>query len=94
MNKKCVEKCISSPGITVGVGYCEFHYKIVNFHKKRSIPKEIPSEVEVSVVKMLVITRDDCIDRYFLYVSVQTITDHDGRRYRQIFPLCFSSNNY
>ena len=27
---------------------------------KRSVPKEIPSEVEVSVVKMIVITRDDC----------------------------------
>ena len=34
---------------------------IVNFHKKRSVPKEIPSEVEVSVVKMIVITWDDCI---------------------------------
>ena len=33
---------------------------IVNFHKKRSVPTEIPSEVEVSVVK-IVITRDDCI---------------------------------
>ena len=34
---------------------------IVNFHKKRSIPKEIPLEVKVSVVKMIVIMRDDCI---------------------------------
>ena len=33
---------------------------IVNFDKKISVPKEIPSEVEVSVVKMIVITRDDC----------------------------------
>ena len=38
-----------------------FRYNIVNFHKKRSVLKEIPSEVEVSVVKMIVITRDDCI---------------------------------
>ena len=34
---------------------------IINFHKKRSVPKEIPSEVEVSVVKMITITRDDCM---------------------------------
>ena len=61
MNKKCVKKCISSPGITVGVGQCEFPYNIVNFHKKRSFPKEIQSEVEVSIVKVIVITRDDCI---------------------------------
>ena len=60
MNKKCVKKCISSPVITVGVGKCEFRYNIVNFHKKRSVPKEIPSEVEVSVIKMIVIMRDDC----------------------------------
>ena len=60
MNKKCVKKCISSPGITVRVGQCEFRYNIVNFHKKRSVPKEIPSEVEVSVVKMILITRDYC----------------------------------
>ena len=33
---------------------------IVNFYKKRSVPKEISSEVEVSVVKMIVITQDDC----------------------------------
>ena len=33
---------------------------IVNFHKKRSVPKEILSEMEVSVVKMIVITRNDC----------------------------------
>ena len=32
-----------------------------NFHKKRSIHKEILSEVEFSIVKMIVITRDDCI---------------------------------
>ena len=31
------------------------------FDKKRSVPKEISSEVEVSVVKMIVITRDDCM---------------------------------
>ena len=54
------KKCISSPGITEGVGQCEFHYNIVNFHQKRSIPKAIPSEVEVSVVKLIVITQDDC----------------------------------
>ena len=34
---------------------------IVNFDKKRSVPKRIPSEVEVSIVKMIVITPDDCI---------------------------------
>ena len=61
MNEKCVKKCISSPGITIGVGKCEFRYNIVNFHKKRSLTKEIPAEVEVSIVKMIVITRDDCI---------------------------------
>ena len=33
---------------------------ILNFDKKRSVPNEIQSEVEVSVVKMIVITRDDC----------------------------------
>ena len=33
---------------------------IVNFDEKRSIPKEIPPEVEVYIVKMIVITRDDC----------------------------------
>ena len=32
---------------------------IVNFDKERSVPKEIP--LEVSVVKMIIITRDDCI---------------------------------
>ena len=36
---------------------------MVNFAMKRSVPKEIPSEVEVSVVKMIVITRDDCISK-------------------------------
>ena len=61
MNKKCVKKCNSSLGITVGVGQYEFRYNIVNFVKKRSVPKEILSEAEVSVVKMVVITRDDCI---------------------------------
>ena len=59
MNLKCVKKCISSPGITVGVRQCEFRYNIVNFDKKRSVPNEIPSEVEVSGVKMIGITRDD-----------------------------------
>ena len=43
---------------------CEFRYNIVNFHKKRSVPKEIPSEVKISIVKMIVITRDDCIAIY------------------------------
>ena len=61
MNKKCVKKCIPSPGVTISVGWCEFRYNIVNFDKKRSVPNEIPSEVEVSVVKMIVITQDDCI---------------------------------
>ena len=61
MNKNYVQKCNLLPKITVGVGYCEFRYNIVNFDKKRSFPKEIPSEVEVSVVKMIVITQDDCI---------------------------------
>ena len=37
------------------------NYVILNFDKKRSVPNEIQSEVEVSVVKMIVITRDDCI---------------------------------
>ena len=37
---------------------------LVNFDKKRSVPKEIPSEVEVSVVKMIVITGDDCILKF------------------------------
>ena len=59
MNKICVQKCNSSPKITVSVGYCEFRYNIVNFDKERSVPKEIPSEIEVSVVKMIVITQDD-----------------------------------
>ena len=58
--KNCVQKCNSSPKITVGVGQCEFRYNIVNFNKKRSGPKEIPLEVEVSVVKMIVISQDDC----------------------------------
>ena len=31
----------------------------VNFDKKSSVPKEIPSEVEVSVVKMIVISQDN-----------------------------------
>ena len=60
MNKNCVQKCNLSK-INVGVGNCAFHYNVVNFDKKRSVPKEIPSEVEVSVVQMIVITRDDCI---------------------------------
>ena len=64
MNNNSVQKCNSSPKITVGVEYCEFHYNIVNFDKKISVPKEIPSEVEVSVVKMIVITRDDCICKF------------------------------
>ena len=32
----------------------------INFHKIRSVSKEIPSEVKVSVVKMIVIMWDDC----------------------------------
>ena len=61
MNKKCVKKCVSLLGITVGVGNCKFHYNIVNFDKKRSVPKEIPLEVEVSDVKMIVVTWDDYV---------------------------------
>ena len=34
---------------------------IVNFDKKRSVSNEILLEVEVSVVKMIIIMRDDCI---------------------------------
>ena len=60
-NKKCVKKCSLSPGITSGVGECEFHYNIVKFDKKRSIHYEIPLDIEVSIVKMIVIMRDDCI---------------------------------
>ena len=33
----------------------------MNFDKKRFDPNEIPSEVEVSIVKMIVITQEDCI---------------------------------
>ena len=36
---------------------------IVNFDTKRSVPKEILSEVEVSIVKMIVIMRDDCNEK-------------------------------
>ena len=61
VNKDCVQKCSLSPKIIVGVGWCKFRYNIVNFDKKRSVPKENPLEVEVSVVKMIVITGDDCI---------------------------------
>ena len=56
MNKKCVKKC-NSLGITVGVGQSKFRYNIVYFDKKRSLHKEILSEV----VKMIVVTWDHCI---------------------------------
>ena len=39
---------------------------IVNFHKKRSVPKEILLEVEVSVVKMIIIMWDDCISSFYI----------------------------
>ena len=39
----------------------QFRYNIVNFDKKRSVPNEVLSEVKVSVVKMIIITRDDCM---------------------------------
>ena len=61
MNKNCVQKSSLSPKTTVDVGQSEFCYSIVNFDKKRSVPKEIPFEVEFSVVKMIIIMRDDCI---------------------------------
>ena len=57
MNKKCVKKCNLLPGITLGVG--SVNSVKVNFDKKRSVSNEIPSEVEVSIVKMIVIKRDD-----------------------------------
>ena len=69
MNKKNVsEKCSSLPGITVDVRQCKFRYNIINFDKKRSVPQEILSEVEVSVVKMNILSWDNSI---FL-LSVQT----------------------
>ena len=40
---------------------------IVNFDKKRLVPNEIPSAVEVLVVKMIVLTRDDCI----IFITMQ-----------------------
>ena len=48
---------------------------IVNFHKKRSVPKEILSEVEVSVIKTIVITRDDCITVNQLFDGLIYLTD-------------------
>ena len=59
MNKKCVKNAFyrrESPSLSDSANSV-----IVNFHKKRSVPKEIPLEVEVSIVKMIVITRGDCI---------------------------------
>ena len=60
MKKKMGKKYTSSPGITVGVGKCEFRYNVVNIQKKRSVLKEIPSEVNISIVKMIVTILDDC----------------------------------
>ena len=40
----CKKKCSLSPGITVGVGQCKFHYNIVNFDKKRSVPNDLEVE--------------------------------------------------
>ena len=43
MNKKCVKnafRCRESPSVSDSANSV-----IVNFHKKRSVPKEIPSEV-------------------------------------------------
>ena len=39
----------------------EFCYNRVNFDKKRFVANEIPSKVDVSFVKMIVITWDNCI---------------------------------
>ena len=60
MGKKKKKKAIrrrESPSVSDSV---KFPYTIVNFDKKRFVPNEIPSEVEVSVVKVVVITWDDC----------------------------------
>ena len=60
MNKKM---CKKMPFITGNHHWCrivQILFNIVNFDKKRSVPNEIPSEVEVSIVKMIVITWDDC----------------------------------
>ena len=37
---------------------------------KRSVPKEIPSEIEVSLVKMIVITWDNCITIMTLLIDI------------------------
>ena len=42
----------------------------MNFDKKRSVPNEIPLEVEVFVVKMIVITRDDCTNIVKMALSI------------------------
>ena len=57
------KKCNLLLEITVRVGQCEFRYNIVNSDKKRSVPNGIPAEVEVSVVKMIVITWDNCTEQ-------------------------------
>ena len=79
MNKKCVKKCISSPPVKTTNGEADLkdsaNSVLVNFHKKRSVPKEIPSEVEVSVVKTIVITWDDCITMNQLFDRLIYLTD-------------------
>ena len=46
---------------------------IIDFDKTRSVPNEIPSEVEVSVVKMILITWDDCISNNFTKYSCKKL---------------------
>ena len=67
-SKNYVQKSNLLPKIAVAVGQCEFRYNIVNFDKKSCVPKEIPSEVKVSVVQMIVIMRDDCISKYLIFL--------------------------
>ena len=60
MNKNVLKKAIcrrESPSVSDSVNSV-----IVNFDKKRFVPNEIPSDVEVSIVKMIVM-RDDCIKK-------------------------------
>ena len=60
MDKKCVKNavhCQESLSVSDSVNSIII---IVNFDKKRSVPKEIPLDVKVSIVKMIVIMQDDC----------------------------------
>ena len=57
------------------------HRYIVNFHKKRSVPKEILSEV--SVVKMIDITRDNCISCLKLY-NTETLHYTDANIFKTL----------